>query len=280
MALTKFSTLPAAVVPNFGTINKNVGYRINYCGGPAPGKGGKSVPKVIVEGGTDATTNENGQGYTVNGNAFAESKADGLHVNRAGRKDGRLVTVAGNMYDIDVRDGTLYYPGNSLGCHIRNVGSVSFLYTNAESSEQRYAANLSRVMLMYAAWGSYSPDAWKAHVFDATIRQGTSAQMGNIPAGDTFYSFSISNTNQARVIDEKMTLEGVSIEFNGNESPGCCTDKNLSGRVWQVTPIPMLAKGGFVSTSNPSLLMIPSHPNRDISRDRVATQLIQLSTQP
>ena len=278
MALKQFSTLPLGVIAEQGGINLAIGYRTNWCGGVSPALGGAKVSEITVNGGSNDSTNGDGNGFSITGNAFADQKVDGLLAKRNGQQAGRVVVVIGNRY-FGSGDNN-YYKGDAKGCHIRNTGGVQFRYTNADAYENRYAANVSRIMLMYAAGTQQSSNNWKTYVFDATVRLPGSANLGHIATGDTDYSYSLSSADKAKVVDEKMTLEGICIVFEGNEAPGCCKSRDVAGRVWQVTPVQVSDRNGSINTNAPYFRVIPPHPDNLISEDRVATRMMRLSREP
>ena len=255
MAFQEFTTLPLNFTPTTSNINDYVGRRVDWFGNGSGGTVQSSV-KVDTAGASDMSTNEDGKGFGCTGSATKDYWGDGLIADRYGQKAGRAVVRVGHMYSVS--GGTKYLNDSTQGCHLKNVVGMSMVYNNNTADAQKYAANLQRICLLYAM-----PDAWSgskhiAYVYEASVKQSTSQSLrANLSGGDKIYSYALSNTDQNIVIGNKMTLEGVFLEFNVNQSPGCCKSKHCSARVWRLTPLVSNQQSTSIGTGSPSFLQIP-----------------------
>ena len=240
------------------------------------GNGGVGrISSLEIDGQGNASTDGNGSGYSVSGNAYSSSKSNGLHVDRYGQKDGRVVVKCGHHYAGS--GGSRYLSTGVSGNHMLYVTGVNLIYNSDAASAQKYAANLQRIMLLYS-WNLYdNNNKAVAYVYEATVKNsGSSTLKTNYAAGDRLFSYSLGSYDRALVMDNKMTCEGVYFEFSANQSPGCCKNKHVAARVWGMTPILHRHKNDSLSTSAPSLMYMPYHKDLDLKRAKTLSGLVKL----
>jgi len=257
MTFQEFTTLPLNFTPTTSNINDYVGRRVDWFGNGSGGTLQNSV-KVDTAGASDMSTDSDGLGFGCTGNATKDYWGDGLDVNRYGQKGGRAVVRIGHMYSSSGGNPTRYLPENTQGCHLRNAVGVAMVYNNNIASEQKYAANLQRICLLYAMPDKFSGDKHASYVYEAVQKCSTSQSLkANLSNGDKIYSYVLSNTDQNVVVSNNMTLEGVFLEFKVNQAPGCCKNKDCAARVWRMTPIITNQHSTLIASSAPSFLNIP-----------------------
>ena len=264
MALDTLTTLPLNWTPSSAShVNDYVEGRVDWFGN---GSGGRKVDYVTVttSGASDMTTNSDGQGFGVTGNATKDYWGDGMIANRNGQKDGRVVVNIGHNY---TSSGSVRYLSSSTqSCHLRNAVGLSMVYNNNVASEQKYAANLQRIALLYAMPDEYSSGKHQAWVYEASLKlPGSQSLRSNLSNGDKIYAYALSNTDQSIITANKMTLEGAYLEFSVNQSPGCCKSKDCAARVWRLTPLITNQHSTSIGNGAPSWLTIPSKNTISIS---------------
>lgn len=233
------------------------------------------IGSLEIDGQGNASTDSNGTGYGVSGNAYSSIKSSGLLVDRYGQKDGRVVVKCGHHYSGS--GGSRYLGTGVKGNHMLYVTGVNLIYNSDAASEQKYAANLQRIMLLYAYNLYDNNNKAVAYVYEATVKNsGSSSLRTNYGAGDRLFSYSISSSDRALVMGNKMTCEGVYMEFSANQSPGCCKNKHVAARVWGMTPILHRNKNDSISTSAPSLMYMPYHSDLDLKRAKTLSGLVKL----
>ena len=129
---------------------------------------------------------------------------------------------------------------------------------NNVASEQKYAANLQRIALLYAMPSEYSSGKHYAYVYEATQKlPGSRSLRSNFANGDKIYAYALSNTDQSIVMSNSMTLEGAYLEFKVNQAPGCCKSKDCAARVWRMTPLITNQHSTSIGNGAPSWITIP-----------------------
>ena len=273
MALNQLQTY---AVNNIPTSTGNMYKYQGQMGHIWAGTGGTGqVSTLVVDGQGDASTNANGTGYGISGNPYASSKSNGMVVDRYGQKDGRVVVKCGHHYGLS--GSTRYFGTGVKGNHMQYVTGVNLIYNSDAASEQRYAANLQRIFLLYA-WSLFdNQNKAYAYVYEATVKNsGSSTLRTNYAAGDRLFSYSLSSNDRGLVMDNKMTCEGVYMEFSANQAPGCCKNKHVAARVWGLTPILHRHKNDSISTNAPPFLYMPYSDQLDLKRAKTLSGLVEL----
>ena len=271
MALNNFITFPIDYEP---TETGNIwDYRypddVKWIGGTD----GAQKGSVTVDNGGDASTDTNGTGFGVGGSPFVNSRNDGsLKVDRYGQKDGRVLVRIG--HDTAGSSGT-NFDSDIKGMHLNGVVGVAFKYSNSDA-DSNYSAMVNRIMIQYAyKSGSY----YNRRVYDATVAgTGTEKLRTHLGNGDKFYCFFIPTSEETLVLDNKMTCEGVYLEFKANKSPGCCKNKHITAQVWGLTPIIRSKKGSTLLTS-PSFIHVPVAYDTQVKDAMAGSGLMELATE-
>ena len=273
MTLNQLQTYAVNNIPtNTGNMYKYQGQAGHTWAGD--GEVGK-IGRLEVDGHVDATTNDNGQGYSVSGNAYSSIKSSGLLVDRYGQKDGRVVVKCGHHYSGS--GSSRYLDTGVLGNHMLYVTGVNLIYNSDAASDQKYAANLDRIMLLYAYNLYDNNNKAASYVYEASVKNsGSSSLRSNYAAGDRLFSYSLSSSDRALVMGNRMTCEGVYFEFSANSSPGCCKNKHVAARVWGMTPILHRHPDDSLSTSAPSFMYMPYHSDLDLKRAKTLSGLVRL----
>jgi len=256
MSTQQLTTLPLNWTPSSAShANDYVQGRVDWFGDGSGVRRVSSV-KVTTSGASDMTTDSDGTGFSVSGNATKDYWGDGMIANRNGQKGGRAVISIGRHYS--TYNNQPYLNSDTKSCHLKYAVGLSMVYNNNVSSEQRYAANLQRICLLYVM-----PDIWTgtkhtAWVYEATVKlPGSQSLKSNLPNGDKVYSYALSDADQSVVCNNKMTLEGAYLEFKVNEAPGCCKSKDCAARVWRMTPLITTAHSSSIGNGAPSFLTLP-----------------------
>ena len=237
------------------------------------GTHGAQISSIAVDNGGDASTDSNGTGFGVSGNPYADNKSDSLMVSRYGQKDGRVVVRIGHLTKSS--GGSTNFEDSIKGMHLYGVVGVSMVYDKRESSSG-FGANLNRIMIQYSYKnGSY----YSRRVYDATNKNTNSAGLGVYHSdGEKYYSYSIPDSEKSLVISNKMTCEGVYLEFKANKSPGCCKNKYITAQVWGLTPVIQSSTSAAPSTSAPSFVHCPVAYETSVKDAVARSGMLELAT--
>ena len=227
---------------------------------------GAQQSSVVVDNGNNASTDSNGTGFSVGGNAYSNSRSSGLKVDRYGQKDGRVL----------VRIGHDSIGASAKGMHLYGVVGVAFKYNNVDS-DSGYKALMNRIMISYA-WRN--GNSFSKYVYDATTKlSGSESLRADLGTGDKLYSYEIPANEKNLVVSNKMTCEGVYLEFKANKSPGCCKNKHITAQVWNITPLILPRWQESLTSLTPNFVHCPVAFDTRLDTATNRSGLLELATQ-
>ena len=264
MALNSLVTFPVGYRPS--STSSVTSYRNPVDSVWVGGTYGAQQSSVKVDNGDDASTDSNGQGFNISGNPYSNSRSSSLTVNRYGQKDGRVL----------VRVGHESISSSAKGMHLYGVVGVAFKYNNVDS-DSGYKALMNRIMITYAF---RSGNSYAKYVYDATTKLGGSESLrGDLGTGDKLFSYELPASEKNLVVSNKMTCEGVYLEFKANKSPGCCKNKHITAQVWNLTPLIVPRYQDSLTTLAPSFVYCPVDFETRLDTATNRSGLLQLATQ-
>ena len=209
----------------------------------------------------------------MGGSPYSNSRSGSLKVDRYGQKDGRVLVRIG--HNATVASNTQFESG-AKGFHLLGVVGVAFKYNNVDS-DSGYKALMNRIMIQYSF---FSAGKYVRYVYDATEKlSGSNSLRADLSTGDKLYSYQLPSNERNLVVSNKMTCEGVYLEFKANKSPGCCKNKHISAQVWNMTPLILPRWQESLSSSAPSFANIPVAFDTRLDKATSPSGMMQLATQ-